>query len=138
MEAHMDDNGSIFISDSNDARQILASDLINQTQDLLADLIEQRRAKGLTQEDVANTIGITRTAVTAFERYDGDPKISTIVRYAMAVGARISINVEDGNLWAEQARNQAVWSHLSDSSLEKNLENDVSGELALLAIARMQ
>lgn len=129
------DDDSLFISDSNDARQILANDLINQTQDLLADLIELRRAKGLTQEDVANTIGITRTAVTAFERYDGDPKISTIVRYAMAVGARISINVEDGSMWAEQARARAVWSNLSESAHEDNRDEDISGDVARLAIA---
>ena len=130
----MENDDSLFISDSNDARQILANDLINQTQDLLADLIDLRRAKGLTQEDVANTIGITRTAVTAFERYDGDPKISTIVRYAMAVGARISINVEDGNVWAEQARTRAVWSNLSDSEDDLHVE-EVSDDIAMLAIA---
>jgi DNA-binding XRE family transcriptional regulator len=134
----MENNDSLFISDSNDARQILANDLINQTQDLLADLIDLRRAKGLTQEDVANTIGVTRTAVTAFERYDGDPKISTIVRYAMAVGARISINVEDGSAWAEQARTRAVWSNLSDTSEDGICVEEVSSDLALLAIAGRQ
>lgn len=134
----MKNDDSIFISDSNDARQILANDLINQTQDLLADLIDLRRAKGLTQEDVANAIGITRTAVTAFERYDGDPKISTIVRYAMAVGARISINVEDGSVWAEQARTRAVWSNLSDSDQSDSCDEDISGDLAVLAIAARQ
>lgn len=131
----MENNDSLFISDGNDARQILASDLINQTQDLLADLIDLRRAKGLTQEDVANTIGITRTAVTAFERYDGDPKISTIVRYAMAVGARISINVEDGNVWAEQARNRAIWSDLSDPAHSESQDEDIQGDVARLVIA---
>ncbi len=130
----MENNDSLFISHSNDARQILANDLINQTQDLVVDLIELRKAKGLTQEDVANAIGVTRTAVTAFERYDGDPKISTIVRYAMAVGARISINVEDGRTWAEQSRTRAVWSNLSESQTDSEAER-VTDDLAFLVMA---
>ncbi len=112
MGAKMDNNGAIFISDPENVQQILASDLINQTQDLLADLISQRKAKGMTQSDVADAIGITRTAITAFERYDGDPKLSTIVRYAMAVGAKISIDVTDGLRWAEQERVRSAWSGL--------------------------
>ncbi|MFJ4267729.1 helix-turn-helix transcriptional regulator [Paenarthrobacter nicotinovorans] len=128
----MHNNDSIFISDSHDARQILAEDLINETQDLLADLIDLRRAKGLTQDDIAKAIGVTRTAITAFERYDGDPKMSTIVRYAMAVGARISINVEDGQSWATQERNRAVWSNLSEPEAP---EDEVAADLVRLVMA---
>ena len=105
----MDNDEAIFISDPENVQQILAGDLINQTQDLLADLISQRKTKGMTQSDVADAIGVTRTAITAFERYDGDPKLSTIVRYAMAVGAKITIDVTDGLQWAKQERVRSAW-----------------------------
>lgn len=100
----MSNSDSIFVSDPNDLQQMIASELVNQTQDMLDDLLELRKRKGMTQQDIAETIGVTRTAVTAFERYDSDPKLSTLVRYALAVGARLNITVEDGNAWAELER----------------------------------
>ncbi|WP_417235240.1 helix-turn-helix domain-containing protein [Arthrobacter sp.] len=87
-----------------DPRQILSDDLVGQTQDLLEALIAFRKSRGLTQEQLATRLGITRTAVTHFERYDADPKISTVVRYALATGARITIDVSDGIRWAEDSR----------------------------------
>jgi DNA-binding XRE family transcriptional regulator len=95
---------SIFVSDPNDLQQMIASELVNQTQDMLDDLLELRKRKGMTQQDIAETIGVTRTAVTAFERYASDPKLSTLIRYAMAVGARLNIAVEDGDAWAKVER----------------------------------
>lgn len=83
-------------------KQILSDDLVNQTQNLLASLVAARHARNMTQQNVADLIGVTRTAVTHFERYDADPKLSTIIRYAMAVEARIDISVSDGRIWAER------------------------------------
>lgn len=100
----MSNSDSIFVSDPNDLQQMIASELVNQTQDMLDDLLELRKRKGMTQQDIADTIGVTRTAVTAFERYDADPKLSTLIRYAMAVGARLNISVEDGDAWAKVER----------------------------------
>ncbi|MDN5727604.1 MAG: hypothetical protein L0G99_16995, partial [Propionibacteriales bacterium] len=37
------------------------------------------------------------------ERYDADPKLSTIIRYALATGARVNIDVSDGYRWAEDS-----------------------------------
>lgn len=84
-----------------DHEQRLASNLIDETQDMLDDLLAHRRARGLRQKDVAEKIGVSRTAITHFERYDADPRLSTIIRYAMAIGARIEIKVEDGLAWAK-------------------------------------
>lgn len=100
----MSNSDSIFVSDPNDLQQMIASELVNQTQDMLDDLLELRKRKGMTQQDIADAIGVTRTAVTAFERYDSDPKLSTIIRYALAVGARLNIAVEDGDAWAKVER----------------------------------
>lgn len=89
-----------------DPKQVLSDELVNQTQDLMVELIAARKGRNLTQQDVADIIGVTRTAVTHFERYDADPKMSTIIRYAMAVEARVDISVSDGRRWAEKVLDQ--------------------------------
>ncbi len=56
-------------------------------------LIRLRREQGLTQKDVADLLGVTQQAVYKLERYDSDPKFSTIRRYANAVGALVEHRV---------------------------------------------
>lgn len=58
-----------------------------------AGLVEVRRNAGLTQQDVADILGITQQAVQKLERYDSDPKLSTLSRYANAVGAIVDHSV---------------------------------------------
>lgn len=58
-----------------------------------AELIEVRRLNDLTQADVAERMGISQQAVQKFERYDADPKLSTMRRYANAVGAIVEHTV---------------------------------------------
>lgn len=70
-----------------------ATQLAHNDYQLIADLIEQRRAAGMTQQDVATLLGITQPAVAKFERYDSDPKLSTVRRYAHAIGAIVSHDV---------------------------------------------
>ena len=53
-----------------------------------------RREAGLSQGDVAERMGVTQQAVSKFERYDSDPKLSTVRRYANAVGALVAHRVE--------------------------------------------
>jgi len=57
-------------------------------------LVEARRAAGLSQQDVADALGIKQSSVAAFERYDNDPRQSTIRRYALVVGAQIAHDVK--------------------------------------------
>jgi DNA-binding XRE family transcriptional regulator len=52
-------------------------------------LIRARKDAGLTQSDVAEALGIKQSSVAAFERHDNDPRLSTIRRYALAVGALV-------------------------------------------------
>jgi DNA-binding XRE family transcriptional regulator len=56
-------------------------------------LINARNAAGMTQKDVAELLGIKQSSIAAFERHDNDPKLSTIRRYALAVGARVDHRV---------------------------------------------
>lgn len=56
-------------------------------------LIDARHDAGLSQRDVADLLGIKQASVAAFERHENDPKLSTIRRYALAVGARVDHRV---------------------------------------------
>lgn len=69
------------------ARQVLADER------MLRALVDARRAAGLTQRQVADILGIKQSSIAAFERHDNDPKLSTIQRYALAVGAEIEHRV---------------------------------------------
>src|SRR5262245_54500597 len=56
---------------------------------LIETLVRVRKALGLTQSEVAERMGRTQPAVSDFERLGGDPHLSTIRRYALAVGANV-------------------------------------------------
>lgn len=49
----------------------------------------QRKALGLTQEQVADRIGLTRASVTNFESGNQDVPLSKVVAYAELVGMRL-------------------------------------------------
>jgi transcriptional regulator with XRE-family HTH domain len=62
---------------------------------LLRDLVAMRTAHGLTQAEVAERMGVSQPTVAAFERYDANPTLSTLRRYALAVEARMETAVID-------------------------------------------
>ncbi|MDT0169458.1 helix-turn-helix transcriptional regulator [Pseudarthrobacter sp. BRE9] len=68
--------------------------LAREHRTMRSELVALRREAGLTQGDVANRMGVTQQAVSKFERYDSDPKLSTVRRYANAVGALVEHRVE--------------------------------------------
>lgn len=57
-------------------------------------LTDQRLASKLTQQEVADTLGITQPAISVFEGNNSDAKISTLVSYAAALGLKITFSVE--------------------------------------------
>lgn len=73
----------------------LAEDLVESHDRLTASLIALRKGHKLTQEAVAERMGVSQPTVAAFERYDANPTLSTVRRYALAVGASIEHIVED-------------------------------------------
>lgn len=77
--------------------EALAELLVDADDSLLAQLVELRKSNGLTQLEVAARMGVSQPTVAAFERYDANPRLSTIRRYALAVGAEITHTVTDGN-----------------------------------------
>lgn len=69
--------------------------LIDSHRDFLEELISYRKNRGLSQKDVAFRMGVTQAAVSQFENHDANPTLSTIRRYAAAVGVRIQHAVMD-------------------------------------------
>lgn len=68
--------------------------------ELRRELVKMRLATGMTQKDVADFLGVQPQSVAKYERYDWDPRLSTLERYANAVGAVIETRVraDDGEL----------------------------------------
>ena len=60
---------------------------------LVKRLLGYREAAGLTQRNVADAMGTTQSAVSTFETASNDPRISTILRYANAVGVRLACEI---------------------------------------------
>jgi transcriptional regulator with XRE-family HTH domain len=58
---------------------------------LVADLVAHRRAAGLSQGDVAERMGTSQPAVARLEAGQVDARMSTVQRYAAAVGARLNV-----------------------------------------------
>lgn len=72
-----------------------ADALVDSHQKLMRDLIALREKHSLSQEVVADRMGVSQPTVSSFERYDSNPTLSTLRRYALAVGARIENRVVD-------------------------------------------
>ena len=61
--------------------------------ELLDDLLAARAGARLTQAQVATRMGTTQSAVSQIEAGGSDPRVSTLQRYARAVGAYVSMQV---------------------------------------------
>ncbi|MEH1123624.1 helix-turn-helix domain-containing protein [Micromonospora sp. CPCC 206061] len=62
--------------------------------ELLARLAEQRRAAGLSQAEVAVRMGTSQPAVARLEAGEVDVRMSTVERYAAAVGVRLEMRLQ--------------------------------------------
>ena len=67
--------------------------LAREDREMKAALIQLRVDAGVTQKQLADVMGVTQQAVHKLERYDSDPKLSTLRRYANAVGAIVQHTV---------------------------------------------
>lgn len=76
-----------FDPDSAEARraQLLAAN----DRALLRELVRLRKEQGISQDAVGRMLGISQPSVAAFESHDANPKLSTIRRYAHAIGALV-------------------------------------------------
>jgi transcriptional regulator with XRE-family HTH domain len=58
---------------------------------ILDKLVGLRRIRRLSQSAVAARMGVRQSTVSGFETEDSDPRLSTLQRYARAVGARLRL-----------------------------------------------
>lgn len=83
---------ALGVADTPDSRR--AQKLVDEDARMLDELIRIRH-KRMTQDEVAERMGITQSAVARIEAGDRDPRLSTLRRYALAVGAVVSHKVVD-------------------------------------------
>jgi DNA-binding XRE family transcriptional regulator len=62
---------------------------------LLRELAEQREANGITQTALAADMQTSQSAVARIESGQADVKLSTVARYAAAVGKRVEWQIVD-------------------------------------------
>lgn len=75
--------------------EALAESLVSSHDALMSELIRMRKKHGLSQEAVAERMGVSQPTVAAFERYDANPTLASVRRYALAVDASITHSVVD-------------------------------------------
>ncbi len=63
---------------------------------LLRELAARREKAGITQKDVAAVMKTSQSAVARMERGEIDAKLSTVDRYAAAIGHRLEWRVKKG------------------------------------------
>lgn len=83
--------------DEIEALGVQADGLLADHERLLGELIALRRDRRMTEQAVAERMGVSEQDVVEFERYDSNPTLDLVRRYALAVGARLETRVIDGS-----------------------------------------
>ncbi|KUS78347.1 transcriptional regulator [Escherichia coli] len=63
-----------------------ALDVVVQRKAVLSQLVEKRKALNLSQTAVAKQLGVTRQAVSKFEKGESSPTLDVVFSYANAIG----------------------------------------------------
>lgn len=69
-------------------------DLSSARKELAGELVTLRKAAGLSQTEVAARMGTSQSAVARLEAGEGDLRLSSLERYAAALGRRIDWRLE--------------------------------------------
>ncbi len=75
--------------DPNDTESQNIQQLMEADERLMDDLIALRKKRGLRQEDLADYLGCSQSAIARIEAADRDPHLSTLRRYALAIKAAV-------------------------------------------------
>lgn len=67
---------------------------LERRKEIVNRFVSMRKERGLTQAQVAERMGVVQGSVQSFEA-GSDPRISTIMRYARAIGAQVILDVSD-------------------------------------------
>lgn len=71
------------------------SDIAEDQVELIGRLSELRRSRGLSQTEVAARMGTSQSALARLESGQADVRVSTLARYAAALGADLGFAVRD-------------------------------------------
>lgn len=66
---------------------------VEERHSIIDRLISLRRHRSLSQGVIAQRMGVRQPTVSGFETEDSDPRLSTLQRYARAVGAKLRLVV---------------------------------------------
>jgi transcriptional regulator with XRE-family HTH domain len=86
MDPHVAELLGIDLDDPDVQRENAA---IDRDMQLIENLVKIRKDRKLTQAEVAERMERSQPAVSDFERLGGDPHLSTIRRYALAIGVEV-------------------------------------------------
>lgn len=108
-----------------------AAQLVAADEDLLDNLVRLREKLGLSQRDVADRLGVGQSAISRIESGERDPHLSTLRRYALALGARIDHRVTR----FEPARPADDWISAVERELAREAAPVRSGQEGLVRLA---
>lgn len=89
--AHLDD---LLPDEFNTPDALAARRAATEDQNLLVALIAARRDAGIPRDELAARAGLTPSEVADFERLGHDPHMSTVRRYARALGVTVRHTLE--------------------------------------------
>ncbi|WP_168200737.1 helix-turn-helix transcriptional regulator [Allokutzneria sp. NRRL B-24872] len=91
----MDELDLLLGFDEEDDQQRLAAELVEADYDWVSALVALRKRRGLTQTQLGELMGRAQSVVSDIESMSTDPRLSTLRRYAIAVGASVEHVVRD-------------------------------------------
>lgn len=94
---------------SRDPAFVAAYEDVDDRTRLLRELLGRRKGQRLSQHDVARAMGTTQSAVSELEGGGNDPRLSTLQRYARAVGARLAFQILDAAVTVPDVVPSASW-----------------------------
>jgi ribosome-binding protein aMBF1 (putative translation factor) len=77
-------------------REMALRRMSEQRRQLLTELTSQRQSAGLSQTQIAARMGTSQSAVARLEAGEADVRVSTLERYAAAIGGQISWQLRQG------------------------------------------
>lgn len=108
--------------DANDPKVRGELEDARQAERLIDTLVELRQRLGLTQAELAQRMSTTQSAVSKFERAGGDPRLSTLQRYARAVEARLRCVVDASAVSADWRTGRTAAVQIESTTLETGSE----------------
>lgn len=110
MDHGLEELDALLGLDPDDPTTRLATANSEATIGLIASLRQARERAGLRQRDVAERMGLKRqSSVADVERLGSDPHLSTLRRYATAIGARLELTVVVGDDVAARISAANLW-----------------------------